>query len=747
VILSPVRPRSSEPSNNSSGPGVGIPLGERRRQDVTGDRWSSNEIVEWLLGPHPAVTGDRERLTARLFAGLMLVHLGLVVALLLVVNFAWLATSGHDIWHDKDAWTVLAALAIIALAYGLLRAGHHRVALPLYIATTVAVPLVAPFVPDPNAEIGLIATAFIPVLLASVAYSFRGTFIVLAVVVAGSTIQLICSDMPSHQQGTGFSLVVAVAVAGGVLMAIRRHQARLEDRRLDQVRRSEVNYKRLFETITDGILLGDRATRILEVNEALCRQLGYRRDELLGKPASEISARPAVDVEAARARLRQEGHLVVETVHRRKDGTTMPVEVAVTLTEFQGEPVFLSVVRDLSDRRRLEAEAQRLADQLNQSVKMESIGRLAGGVAHDFNNLLTAIIGNAELAAARLPQASPEAALIEQITKAGTSAAALTRQLLAFSRKQLIAPRQLDLNDLIAHTRTMLARLIGEDVALTVDADAALWPVRADASLIEQVLVNLAVNARDAMPNGGALRIRTANTVVDGTGAGTDPELQPGEYATITVADTGTGMSPEVRARIFEPFFTTKPKGRGTGLGLATTYGAVKQSGGHILVDSEPGRGTTFRVFLPRLTVPAPADTTTAVAQPIPRGSETVLVVEDDADVRGLASRILDSLGYRVIQAGSGEDAVAAAQARRDPIDLLLTDVVMPGLNGRQVADMIVSIHPRCRVLFTSGYTDEAIVHHGVLDEGIAFVAKPYTPLALGLKVREVLDQQRNLEA
>jgi two-component system, cell cycle sensor histidine kinase and response regulator CckA len=707
---------------------------------VTPARWFDTEVADHLLGPHPNITDDRERLGARLFAGLMLVHLGLVVVLLLVVNFVWLEMSGQSIWHDKDAWTILAALAVIALAYLLLRAGHHRVALPLYIATTVLVPVVAPFVADPNAEVGLIATAFIPVLLASIAYSFRGTFLVLALVVAGSAIQLIRADMPARQKGTGFSLVVAVAVAGGVLIAIRRHQSRLEERRLEQVRASEENYKRLFETITDGILLVDRSTRILEVNGTLCRQLGYRREELLGRTAADISGRRAVDVEAARARLLQEGHLVLETTHRRKDGSTMPVEIAVTATEFRGEAVFLSVVRDLSERRRLEAEAQRLADQLNQSVKMESIGRLAGGVAHDFNNLLTAILGNADLAAAGLPPDSPEAAFVAQITKAGNSAAALTRQLLAFSRKQLIAPRQVDLNELIAHTRTMLARLIGEDVALTVDADAALWPVRADASLIEQVLVNLAVNARDAMPHGGALRIRTANVAVPDTRTGTDPAIQPGEYATITVADTGTGMPPEVKARIFEPFFTTKPKGRGTGLGLATTYGAVKQSGGHIVVDSEPGRGTTFQVFLPRMTEPASADAAAPGAQSIPRGAEAVLVVEDDAEVRALAAHILESLGYRVVQAASGEDALAIARARHDSIDLLLTDVVMPGLNGRQVADLITSIHPQCRVLYTSGYTDDAIVRHGVLDDGIAFVAKPYTPLVLGRKVREVLD-------
>jgi two-component system cell cycle sensor histidine kinase/response regulator CckA len=262
-----------------------------------------------------------------------------------------------------------------------------------------------------------------------------------------------------------------------------------------------------------------------------------------------------------------------------------------------------------------------------------------------------------------------------------------------------------------------------------------------DAGLIEQVLVNLAVNARDAMPDGGALGIRTANAAVHAGGEDADPELQPGEYATISVTDTGTGMPPEVKARIFEPFFTTKAKGRGTGLGLATAYGTVKQSGGHILVDSEPGRGTTFRVFLPRMTEVARADAAPSGAEPVPRGTETILVVEDDADVRVLASRILEALGYAVIPAASGEDAIAAAKARRDGIDLLLTDVVMPGLNGRQVANQIAPIHPRCRVLYTSGYTDEAIVHRGVLEDGIAFLAKPYTPVALGLKVREVLDR------
>jgi two-component system, cell cycle sensor histidine kinase and response regulator CckA len=701
----------------------------------------STAVVDALLGPHPSIASDRDRLGARLFAGLMLVHLGLVVVLLLVVNAVWRATSGRDIWHDMDAWTVMAAMAVIAVAYGLVRAGRYRAGLALYLATTALVPLVAPFVPDPNAEIGLIATAFLPVLLASIASSYRWLVLILTLMVVGPTLQLLWADMPARQKGTGFSLVVAVAVTGGVLLAIRRYQAALEARRLEQVRTSEEKYRRLFETITDGILLTDRETRILEVNGALCRQLGYEREELLGRLGSSLSARSPADVGASMQRLLREGQALYETAHVRKDGSTMPVELALAVTEFGGGTAVLAVVRDLSERRRMEAETRRLADQLNQSVKMESIGRLAGGVAHDFNNLLTAILGNADLALSSLPPDSALAPLVEQILKAGGSAAGLTRQLLAFSRKQMIAPRQMDLNDLIASTRNMLARLIGEDVSLAVDADAALWPVCVDANLVEQILVNLAVNARDAMPDGGSLRIRTANVVVAAPGSDLDPEFRPGDYATIEVTDTGTGMTPEVTARIFEPFFTTKPKGRGTGLGLATTYGAVKQSGGHILVESEPGRGTTFRVFLPRMTDPPAAGAAPAAVQAIPTGSETVLVVEDDSEVLALASRTLASLGYRVITAASGEDALAIAEARRDRIDLLFTDVVMRGINGRQVADRLAGLHPACRVLYTSGYTDDAIVHRGVLDDGIAFVPKPYTPLSLGLKVREVLDR------
>jgi PAS domain S-box-containing protein len=638
----------------------------KAKQRVTRWPWVA-KTSDRLLGPHAAITDDRDRLGARLFAGLMLVHLALVAALLLTTNLVWHHATGQTIWNDLDAWAVLAGAAVIVVAFALLRAGRYRPALWLYIGSTIAVPLIAPFVPDVNAEVGLVATAIIPVLLASIVFSYRIVFAVLLVVVTGPAIRLLLADMPFRQKGTGFALLVVVAVTGSLLLVFRRHWAVLERKRLEQIRNTEEKYRRLFDTITDGIIVTNRETTILEVNEALCRQLGYRREELVGRSALDISARTTGDVEAARRMLLDVGHAVYETSHRRKDGSTMPVELALTLAEFGGETAILAVVRDLSERRRMEAEKRRLEDQLQHTGKMESIGQLAGGIAHDFNNLLTAILGNAEMALDDLPADAPPVAPLEQILRAANSAAALTGQLLAFSRKQIIAPRQTDLNELIAHTQKMLARLIGEDVALTTLPGADLWLVCVDPGLVEQMLVNLSVNARDAMPDGGTLVIQSANISVDAAYHASHPEVEPGDYVTIAVTDTGTGMSPDVKARLFEPFFTTKPKGRGTGLGLATTYGAVKQSGGHISVHSQPGRGTTFRIFLPRTAGTGQRNGVDTPACRTPKGHETILVVEDDAEVLGLAARILTSLGYHVITAANGSDALDLASAYLGP--------------------------------------------------------------------------------
>jgi signal transduction histidine kinase len=395
--------------------------------------------------------------------------------------------------------------------------------------------------------------------------------------------------------------------------------------------------------------------------------------------------------------------------------------------------------RAATDLRRAMAQQRRLEEQLIQSQKMEGIGRLAGGVAHDFNNLLTAILGYAELMESQLEDEGLRSELRE-IRLAGERAAALTRQLLAFSRRQVLQPRTLDLNIVVSDVEKMLARLIGEDVTLVTRLEPALGSVKADPGQIEQVIMNLAVNARDAMPEGGTLTFETANAMLDADFVAVHSGALPGAYVVLTVTDTGTGMTDEVRGHAFEPFFTTKEKGKGTGLGLATAYGIVKQSGGHITVDSEAGRGTTFRIYLPRVEGTAADSERTTSSSLLPTGTETILLVEDEAGVRRLSSTVLETQGYIVLEAASGDIALQVARSETGPIHLIVTDVVMPGMNGRELWERLKVLRPDSRVLFMSGYTDDAIARHGVLEPGIAFLQKPFTPFSLAQKVREVLD-------
>jgi len=395
----------------------------------------------------------------------------------------------------------------------------------------------------------------------------------------------------------------------------------------------------------------------------------------------------------------------------------------------------------LIQRKRAEQETRALEEQLRQSQKIEAIGQLAGGVAHDFNNLLTVIKGYGQMSLMGLKEGDPLKENIDEIQKAAEKAAGLTRQLLAFSRRQVLEVKVVDLNTALKDLDKMLRRMIREDVGLEMHLTEDLGSVKVDPGQIEQVVINLAVNARDAMPSGGKLTIETANVELDKEYARRHVAVTPGRYVMLSVSDTGVGMAKEVQEKIFEPFFTTKEKGMGTGLGLSTVYGIVKQSGGNIWVYSEPGQGTTFKIYLPRVNEPVEEIGKKALIEEVPTGNETILVVEDDEEVRKLAVRILEKQGYRVFMAKQGNDALSLCEKHDEPIHLIVTDVVMPGMSGRKLAERLKETHPEMKVLYMSGYTDNAIVHHGVLEPGIQFLQKPFTVESLSRKVREVLDK------
>jgi two-component system, cell cycle sensor histidine kinase and response regulator CckA len=393
-----------------------------------------------------------------------------------------------------------------------------------------------------------------------------------------------------------------------------------------------------------------------------------------------------------------------------------------------------------------EEERSRLERQLAQSQKMEAIGKLAGGIAHDFNNLLTAIAGYSELLIESLPAEDPRRSHALEIQKAGERAASLTRQLLAFSRQQMLEPRVLDLNAVIESMEKMLERVIGEHIRIQTRKAHDLGHVRADPGQIEQAILNLVVNARDAMPSGGTLAITTEAVEIDGLPTRMSFPMLPGAYSVVAISDTGGGISANDKARLFEPFFTTKEQGKGTGLGLSTTYGIVKQSGGYIWCDSEPGRGSTFRIFLPRVEQPLPAADPEPAPQKSRPNNEKILLVEDEPEVRRLVEKVLGLQGYDVVAAGTPAEALEIERGLDQELDLLITDIVMPGMSGRELARRLAPLRPRMKILFVSGYTDDAVVQEGALEPGTDFLQKPFSPAALGRKIREILDARRGLQ-
>lgn len=553
----------------------------------------------------------------------------------------------------------------------------------------------------------------------------------------GRALSVSCSISPLQPIGESIGTVVEVR-------DVTEHK-HAEDR----LRRSEDRYRRLFETAQDGILILEaKEGHILDVNPFLARLLGYAKEELLGKELWEIGL--FKDIEAnqdAFLTLQRDGYVRYDNLPlQTKDGRRREVEFVSNVYPVGGEAVIQCNIRDITERKQIEASLRRAESDLLQSQKVEALGKLSGGIAHDFNNLLTAINGYADLCLSFAGSDGPLREYLDKILKAGQRAAELTHQLLAFSRKQVLAPKVFDLSSVVGEVTALMGRVIGDGIRLTEQLEQHLWLVRADPNQIHQVLMNLTVNARDAIPQGGEITIRTQNVGFQDADGAKKTSHSPLQYVLLSVSDTGMGMNNEVKSHIFDPFYTTKGFGKGSGMGLATVDGIVRQSGGHITVESSPGHGSTFRIFLPRAEGPEdPIPAQVSLDSQGLRGTETILLAEDDETVRTFARNALELHGYTVLEAKNGDEVVKAGLRHRNSIDLLLTDLLMPGMSGRELAARFNAVCPQAHILFMSGYTDELIADQSLLEEGAMFIRKPFSPAHLIGTIRGIFTEKSRI--
>ncbi len=655
---------------------------------------------------------------------------GDAVSILLVVPLilAWKEPSDRKLGIKSLAWATgaLAALAAMdGLVFSVLPSNSMHAYIVGYIVFPSLMLIALQFGPH-GATLGLLATG---IIATSNTVAGRGPF----AAKAEPTLALYFFEGVL----TITTLIIAAAISEH-----RQTESTLQSSK-ERLRVSEECYRDLFENAQDFIATLDLNGRFTSANNAVLRVSGYTRDEFLKMSIDDVVAEQSRELAWSAFRRILEGDRPQSPtlLHvARKDRSTIPVEISSRCLSQNGKTVGLQAIgRDVSWRKRLEEELLR-------SQKMEAVGRLAGGVAHDFNNLLGVIIGYSDLALQELHPDDPLRRNLSEIRRAGKRAAEVTQQLLAFSRKQVLAPKVIDLNSVVGETTTMFRRLLGEDIEVITHLSPRAVPVETDPAQMQQVIVNVALNARDAMPRGGKLFIETSSVVLDRAQGWTVFEqlidrgvlVVPGRYALLAVTDTGTGMDQQTKAKIFEPFFTTKPTGEGTGLGLSTVYGFVKQSGGYIWVYSEVGEGTAFKIYLPAVEADVqPIESEEVVS--VPRGTETILLVEDEQSLRKLNQQLMEALGYTVLPAANSAEALEKSKQNRGRIDLLLTDVVMPGMSGRELAERLSVMRRDIRVLYMSGYTDNVIVQHGILDGAIAFLQKPFTQEALARKIREVL--------
>lgn len=558
-------------------------------------------------------------------------------------------------------------------------------------------------------------------------------------IVVASSSEEVLSSLASYRNRLilvmGLALFGVIIIAGlGVKALLIVKEENVRTHAEEELRANEQRYRHLFEQNPAMMLIYERGSlQLLAVNEAFLLNYGYSSEEALPLHLTDLYPEEE-QTRIIEVATKLSGYSNVgEWHHCRKDGFILSVVVTSNDISYQGRNARIAVITDLTERKRLE-------EQLQQAQKLESVGRLAGGIAHDFNNMLGVILGHAELGLLHIDPGHRVYSDLVAISKTAERSAELTRQLLAFARKQTIAPKVLNLNEVVSGMLKMLQRLIGEDISLAWHPGANIWQVRIDSSQLDQILANLFVNARDAIDDVGRITIETGNSVIDESFCADHTDIVPGEYVCLSVSDTGLGMDKHTLANIFEPFFTTKELGKGTGLGLATVYGAVKQNNGYIYVTSEPGTGTTFSIYLPRCEGKDGHTIKEGEAEESPKGSETILLVEDEPELLNMAAMILAQLGYNVLAAKDPGGALQLAREHDGDIDLLMTDVVMPEMNGRDLAKNILSLYPDIKCLFMSGYTADVIAHHGVLDEGVHFIQKPFTMNDLAGRLREVLN-------
>ena len=718
---------------------------------ATGGRGAAERVwaSRWLGWLAPRPSADEE--LARVAGVVQVVGIALAIGVLPAIAHNWAAGP----WQSVVVLLAQEALTVACLALN--RRGAVRVASRLLVLSAVA--LAATLQLASKYGVHDVSVLIYPGAILVAGALFDRRWYVLFTVLVMSTLAfqyalelsgIVRNELSRYTELRlliDSEIILAVSALGvGLLMGSLRRSTAQAQAAAASARESEQLYRSLFESVTEAIFVHDpRDGRIRDANARASQWFGYPVDELRSSSVGNLSSNTDGFTQAEAMRriaLTAQGQpQLFEWRSRARDGRLFWTEVSTRAALVGGEPRVLVSLRDIDERKRAEVERQRLGEQLRQAQKLESLGRLAGGIAHDFNNLLTCVLGNVDLGLVVASPGDPVRENLEEIAQAGRRAAELTSQLLAFSRKQPIAPVCLDVKYVLGSLDRMLRRLLGETFVLATEVAPHTGRIRADPGQVEQMLVNLAVNARDAMPSGGRLEITAANHDTDAAFVAAHPGTRAGQFVRVSVADSGTGMSDEVQRLAFEPFFTTKPPGQGTGLGLAMVLGAMEQNGGFVVLSSRRGEGSRFDLFFPRFLGEAEAVDDRFEIGALPTGGERVLLVEDDAAVRQLSARLLVRLGYQVTACETGAKAIALCEPADASFDLLLTDIILPDLDGRTLAGRLAAKQPGLRVLYCSGYSEDVIAHGGVLDRGLAFLPKPFTVESLALKVRAVLDR------